>query len=348
MLTVLLATRNRAGILQNVLEAFCRLEQPAAGWKLVIVDNGSTDQTGDTLVSFANRLPLHRAFEPGMGKNFALNAGLTMLEGDLTVLTDDDVFPNADWLVELRRAADAQPAYSMFGGAIVPHWEVPPPRWVQWTETGPVYTLTDSSWKEGPLAPSMIFGPNMALRTSIFRSGMRFDPSMGPRGTSYPMGSETELLLRLARLGHAAWHVPSAIVGHFIRAEQLTKAWVLQRAIRYGRGKYRLSHNPEASGPGARIPTQPFLCRRILKEGIVIAAASVLFRQEALFRGLWRFNYWRGQAAEARILARNRSSSSPVAAASEAGFSQVDGRVAGSRGRAATAGRSSNVGNSAG
>jgi hypothetical protein len=320
MLTVLLATRNRAGILQNVLEAFCRLEQPAAGWKLVVVDNGSTDRTGDVLVSFTSRLPLHGAFEPSAGKNLALNTGLALLEGDLTVLTDDDVFPNADWLVELQRAADTQPAYSMFGGAIIPRWEVPPPRWIQWTETGPVYTLTDPSWKEGPLAPSLIFGPNMALRTSILRSGIRFDPSIGPRGTRYPMGSETELLLRLARQGHAAWHAPSAIVQHFIRAEQLTKAWVLQRAIRYGRGKYRLSHDPEASEVGTGVPTWPYLCRRMLREGLTIAATSVLFRQEALFRGLWRFNYWRGQAAEARILARNRSSSSPATAA------QVEGQ----------------------
>jgi glycosyltransferase involved in cell wall biosynthesis len=80
MLTVLLATRNRAGILQNVLEIFCRLQQPAAGRKLVVVDNGSTDRTGDVLVSFTNRPPLHGAFEPSAGKNLALNRGLALLE----------------------------------------------------------------------------------------------------------------------------------------------------------------------------------------------------------------------------------------------------------------------------
>jgi glycosyltransferase involved in cell wall biosynthesis len=340
MLTVLLATRNRAWILQVVLQAFCRLEQPAGGWKLVVVDNGSTDQTGDVLGSFANRLPLHGAFEPAAGKNLALNTGLALLEGDLTVLTDDDVFPDANWLVELRRAADAQPTYSMFGGAIVPRWEVPPPHWMQWTETAPVYTLTDPSWKAGPFASSLVFGPNMALRTSIFRSGTRFDPSIGPRDTSYPMGSETELLQRLERQGHTAWHVPSAIVEHFIRAEQLTKEWVLQRAIRYGRGKYRLSSRTEVSGAGRSVPTRLLLNRRLLKEGLIIAAASILFRQETLFRGLWRFNYWRGQAAEARILSRNRSSSPPATEAQEPGLLQAQRREAG--GSAGTA-QSSNL-----
>jgi L-malate glycosyltransferase len=343
MLTVLFATRNRSPVLQQVLEAFCRLEQPAGGWKLVVVDNGSNDRTADILASFANRLPLQAAFEPIAGKNRALNTGLALLEGDLTVLTDDDVFPNANWLVELRKAADARPTYSMFGGAIVPRWEAPPPHWVQWTETGPVYTLTDPSWREGPLASSFIFGPNMALRTSIFRSGICFDPSIGPRGTSYPMGSETELLQRLARQGHAAWHVPSAIVEHFIRAEQLTRAWVRQRAIRYGRGKYRLSRHAGASRAGRGMPTLPYLGRRLLKESLVIAAASALFRHEALFRGLWRFNYWRGQAIEARALLWNRSSWGLARPAPEQGLPQTDGREGGTRGSAG-AGQPSNLG----
>jgi len=27
-----------------------------------------------------------------------------------------------------------------------------------------------------------LYGPNMAVRTSVFQSGTRFDPSIGPRG----------------------------------------------------------------------------------------------------------------------------------------------------------------------
>src|SRR5579859_3762482 len=167
MLTVLLATRNRARILPDVLESFCHLQSPPSGWRLVIVDNGSTDRTAEVISSFADRLPLQYTLEPKLGKNFALNTGITLVEGDLTVLTDDDVFPHADWLVQMRRAADTQRSYSMFGGAIVPRWEVPPPVWVGWLDLGSVYTVTDPSLKEGPLPPvelPVIQGPNMAIR----------------------------------------------------------------------------------------------------------------------------------------------------------------------------------------
>src|SRR5712664_4657115 len=175
MLTVLLATRNRAAILREVMEAYCHLHVPASGWKLVVVDNASTDQTQEVLASFIGRLPLHSIHEPRLGKNFALNAGLSCVEGDLVVLTDDDAFPNPDWLAQLRTAADAQPAFTMFGGVVLPRWEVPPPAWVRWVDAGPVYTISDPALQEGPIEAHLLFGPDMAVRASAFQSGTRFD-----------------------------------------------------------------------------------------------------------------------------------------------------------------------------
>jgi glycosyltransferase involved in cell wall biosynthesis len=301
MLTVLLATKNRAGILRNVLEAYCHLQPPPSGWKLVVVDNGSKDETGQVIASFTNRLPVQSVHEPKSGKNVALNTGLGLVEGDLTILTDDDAFPAPNWLLELRKAADAQPAYSMFGGTVVPRWEVPPPAWIAWVDQELVYALTSPSLVDGPIAPFMVVGPNMAIRASIFQSGTCFDPSIGPRGSNYPMGSETELLLRLARQGHQSWHVRSAVVEHFIRKEQLEKVWVLQRGIRCGRGRHRLSRNAKL---WVGIPRHLF--RDLPKEAVRVAVAGIFFRQEALLRSRWRFNILRGIAIEARTMARER------------------------------------------
>lgn len=302
MLTVLFATRNRARILRDVLAAYCHLQPPSSGWKLVVVDNGSTDQTREVLASFANRLPVHFVSEPKLGKNSALNTGLALIEGDLTVLTDDDAFPRADWLVQLRRAADARPDYAIFGGAVVARWEVPPPPWLQWINLGPIFTITPSSMEEGELPPgqvTMVQGPNMAIRSQVFESGTRFDASIGPRGSSYAMGSETELLLRLGRQGHRAWHVESAVVEHFVRKEQLSKAWIMGRAVRYGRGWQRMAPNRKL---WMGVPRHLF--RDVPKEALLMAGAALLFKPDAALRARWRFNYLLGWAIESRIMAR--------------------------------------------
>ncbi len=302
MLTVLLATKNRAGILREVLDSYCQLLPPESGWKLVVVDNGSTDETRQTVASFKDRLPLEYLFEPAPGKNAALNTGLEKLEGDLAVFTDDDAFPNPNWLIELRKAADAHTDFSIFGGVVFPHWEIEPPAWIRWVDVGPVYTLTDPAWKEGPLKPYFVFGPNMAVRSSIFQSGARFDPDIGPRGSEYAMGSETEFVMRLCEAGHAAWHVENAVVRHFIRAGQLNKSWVMQRAIRYGRGQYLISPPETPIGTKRSLGVPESVSNGLLRQFVRMTAACILFRRETLFRARWRFNFLWGQALEARAV----------------------------------------------
>lgn len=306
MLTVLLATRNRARILRDVLESYIHVQQPASGWKLIVVDNGSTDETAEVVSSFKSRLPLHYVSEPRLGKNHALNTGLGLVEGDLLVFTDDDAFPHPDWLVELRKAADTQLSYTIFGGVVVPRWEIPPPHWIQWIELSPVYALTSPSLKEGPIPPLLVFGPNMAVRTRVFQSGMRLDPSIGPRGCDYPMGGETEFLVRLSRQGYKAWHAHEAVVEHLIREAQLNKAWVLQRAIRYGRGNYRMLCAEGITSRKTWVGIPRRLFRDIPKEVLLMGIACLFLKREAAFRSAWHFNFLRGQAIEARILSRQQ------------------------------------------
>ena len=158
--------------------------------------------------------------------------------------------------------------------------------------------------EEGELPPAhvtLVQGPNMAIRASIFQSGTRFNTSIGPSGSNYPMGSETELILRLHRQGHRAWHVNRAVVEHLVRQEQLNKAWVLRRAIRFGRGWGRMAPNPKQ---WLGIPR--YLVRDVPKEALHMAAATVLLNPKARFQAHWRLNYLLGEGYEALVMDRER------------------------------------------
>jgi glycosyltransferase involved in cell wall biosynthesis len=306
MLTVLLATRNGSRTLPGVLEALCNLESPSSGWKLVVVDNGSTDPTREIVYSFRMRLPVTYLFEGRLGKNVALNTGLPHLEGDLAVFTDDDVFPHSDWLVRMRAAADDHRLYSMFGGVVLPRWEAPPPHWVKWVPMGPVFTLTDPRMTDGPTDPWSVFGPNMAIRAEVFRSGICFDTSIGPRGSNYAMGSETELAVRLCQQGHKAWHVRDCIVEHFIRDYQMDKSWVLRRAIRFGRGRLRLSGTADSAAVQCLSGIPVHLFPELLKKGVKTVGGWLSLNEQAAFLARWEFNYHLGQVIEARLIRRQR------------------------------------------
>jgi len=238
---VILSTLNGNGRLREMLEALLRVRIPP-GTRFHVVDNGSEDGTLELLDSFSDRLPLVVYKQPVRGKNHCVNLVLDTVSAsleptELVVLTDDDILPSPEWLEELEAAGKAHPDRDVFAGRILPHWpssgivHLDPVR----HHFGILFSLTSES--EGPVKCELAWGPNMAVRAHVFKSGVRFDPKFGPNGSDgYPMGSETELMERLEAAGHRAWFAERACVRHMIRSSQLDAQSVIQRAFRHGYG----------------------------------------------------------------------------------------------------------------
>jgi glycosyltransferase involved in cell wall biosynthesis len=298
-----MATFNGAATLPKVLEGYRRLLPPPGGWRLVVADNGSTDATAQVLDAHAGQLPLLVALEPRRGKNAALNTalGVALREpgapDDLFVFTDDDATPEPAWLLRLAQAAAGQPDCTMFGGAIVPDWAARPPAWIErLVPLGLTFGITPPEQADGPVFPGLLWGANMALRRGLFDAGLRFDETIGPAAGAYAMGSETQLTRRLADAGHRAWFCAGARVAHHIRAHQLALPWVLQRAYRFGRGKFRQDCPgvfPELLG----VPR--WMLGRWMREAAGLVAARVRGDADAVFRRRWELAYLRGYFHEA-------------------------------------------------
>ena len=295
MLTVIFATRDRARSLPRVLSAFAALQPPPGGWALAIVDNGSRDATASVVHGFADRLPVTLLQCPDPGKNRALNCALPLVRGDLAVFTDDDVLPAPDWLLALRRAADAHPEATLFGGTVLLEWPAPPPRWLSEfaVEFGVLYGKNEHP--SGPCTVWYVTGANMAIRSAVFAAGARFAEHVGPDATNpvYLMGSETELVRRLHGQGHAQWFAAEARVTHIIRPEQVEEGWILDRAYRFG-----FSVRPLLGGP------RLFGVQRIVYR--VGAEASLLLPPSALRLKLRYHDRLLAGVADRLALAPNR------------------------------------------
>ncbi len=97
---VIVACRNEQQVIRKLVASLLALDYPPALLQLIVVNDGSTDRTGEILTSLAaehsHLTALHRNGDEGGGKSGALNAALTMVEADIVIVFDGDHQPRPD------------------------------------------------------------------------------------------------------------------------------------------------------------------------------------------------------------------------------------------------------------
>jgi glycosyltransferase involved in cell wall biosynthesis len=302
MMTVLIATHNGADTLGRTLQRLTEIEAPPGGWKLVVVNNASTDGTKDIILGHRATLPLEYLEEQRLGKSYALNRGMDHAEGDLLVCSDDDVLPARDWLVQWRSGADRHPDASLFGGTIEPLYEAPPPSWLAKTVwAGMFFAQTNPNLPEGEIADTVIFGPNMGLRTVLVENGARFAESFGPVARSGLMGDEIEFTARLLREGHKMCFLPRAKVQHIVQKGQLTWRWMLKRCYRHGGTMFAFEKIETAREFPQILGVPRYLIRRVGERLLMLPLVALRLNSFALFAHLRGIAYDLGAINQARM-----------------------------------------------
>jgi glycosyltransferase involved in cell wall biosynthesis len=309
-LSVLIATRDRAQLLEATLGHLRRQQLDGVDWEVVVVDNGSTDETAAVLERAAAHLPLVVIGEPEAGKNRALNRALDAARGRLLVFTDDDMELAPDWLAGYCAAADRWPEYSIFCGPITPIYPDATPAWLrEHPYAGPAYAKFSPPQAEGPLASATLpFGGNYAVRARTM-SGIRFCLKLGPKGKSFPLGDETELLRRLCAQGERVVYLPEANTGHCIQPHQITLDWLFKRAFNIGRGMARLNPNHNAAGGAGG----PWPARYQLALNWARQALSAFSGERRRFEAGAQFQYLRGRLFEQKLMAAEAKETRPEA-----------------------------------
>ncbi len=235
-ISIVLATYKRPEILHRTLESFSYLDGEGIQWEVLVVDNAGDAATESEVKAWLSKIPIIYLVELKKGKNNALNHAIPLIKGELVVLADDDILAHKNWLNAICEGASRWPDHKVFGGRILPDWPVgfEPPD-MQNPYLAGAYGVADWSQEDCLIQADEIFGANMVVRRELFEEGWRFNGNVGPSaGTIYRMGSETELLLRLAEVGYQFIYLPTALVYHQIRPEQMNLKWLKNRAYRAG------------------------------------------------------------------------------------------------------------------
>lgn len=259
MISVLIATRNRGPELASQLQALAGMDAPESGWELIVIDNGSSDDTAARLRRLAQEgsLPLRPFTEPRRGKSRALNLGIREARGDLLVFTDDDAVTRRGWLRGFERAAAEHPNCPGFAGRSLAS-ECPP--WFRPTSGVVNYDLGEHGRLLKPFETPPP-GVNFAFRRDVFLRHGLFREDLGP-GSIVQRAEDTEFVRRLWLAGETMRYVPEACLEHPVDLQRLRTTHVLRWVYWVGRSNARMTGR--ASKVPALFGVPRYLFRAIL------------------------------------------------------------------------------------
>jgi glycosyltransferase involved in cell wall biosynthesis len=113
--SITIPTYNRINRLRRCLAA--ATSQDYQDYEVIVVDDGSTDGTGDMIKQEFPKANYIRQ-EPNRGPAAARNAGIRAATGEIIAFTDDDCLPPLDWLTRLADGYMNYPTITGVGGFI--------------------------------------------------------------------------------------------------------------------------------------------------------------------------------------------------------------------------------------
>lgn len=266
------------------------LRQRYQAHEVIVVDDGSTDQTATMLRALSDRIEYLR--QPNAGPAAARNAGIRASRGDLVAFTDSDCLPDEDWLGSLVAGfTDAQ--VGGVGGIVRGGSETIVSEYVD------MIRLLDPGFEDGRI-------PYLITANAAFRRNVLFDAGLFDERFRKPGGEEPDLCRRIRDLGYEFRLAEGALVRHHHRQSVRS---LLRTVANYGEGRFLLG----SQWPGYRInqPVKRLLRLSVAGRGVIrrlpgylkrygVRRAFIFSTLDYLWQPAQLVGYLRGQRKQQR------------------------------------------------
>ncbi|NNJ74588.1 MAG: glycosyltransferase family 2 protein, partial [Anderseniella sp.] len=120
-IAILVCTSNQPGTMVKTLTSIANLAIPASSsCTFTIVNNSVKPMTPGDFEIHVKALPTTVVNEPSPGLSIARNTGISCIEADYVIFTDDDVTVPSNWLATYEAAFRRYPDAVFFGSDIAP------------------------------------------------------------------------------------------------------------------------------------------------------------------------------------------------------------------------------------
>ena len=210
-LSVIIPTRDRVDVLTETLERLIA-QEAALPFEVIVVDDGSTDDTVATVRSRAahSPVPVSMLEQGPRGPAVARNAGIAAARGTVCLFIGDDTWPRADLVERHGRLHRRRPEEQ---AALLGHvqWapESRPSPFMDWLNSGIQFDFGQIVDPED-VRGSCFYTANVSVKRSFLLSNGGFDEAF-----AHAAFEDIELGLRLERAGMQLCYDPAAVVEHF-------------------------------------------------------------------------------------------------------------------------------------
>lgn len=218
--SVVVPAYNAAQTIVKTIRALLGQDYPKELFDVTVVDDGSTDRTGDVV----KECHVRYVRQNNKGPAAARNHGASLANGDIILFTDADCVPNANWIKEMVKPFDDAEVKAVKGAYRTEQPELMA-RFCQ-LEFEERFELL----KKAP-SIDMVDTYSAGFRSEIFKA-------MGGFDTSFPVANneDTELSYRLSAAGHKMVFNPAAIVCHLNHPASIKR----YARIKFWRGYWRI------------------------------------------------------------------------------------------------------------
>lgn len=242
-LSVIIPTRNRSELLGKALESLTAQTLSQEHFEVIVVDNGSTDNTFEVVNSFKTRLKNIRYFlEHQPGLHVGRHKGFLEAKSDLLVYADDDIEALPTWLQAIENSFGDEEVF-MVGGKCLPRFEGEPPAWLNamWSPNAAgerilgCLSVIDLGSKIRFVDPYHIYGCNFTIRRSVLFEAGGFHPDGMPQELIRFRGDgESHVSQYVQSKGYKALYNPMASIYHWVPKSRMTIDYFCRRSYNQG------------------------------------------------------------------------------------------------------------------